>query len=71
MKTGFHPEYTLVLLRVMDEEDAVFLPAKEVFQRAGAPLEELEPWNLYEFSGHPHKSDKQKFFAVSGKMVEE
>jgi hypothetical protein len=71
VKTEFYPEYTLVLLRVMDEENAVFLPAKEVLQRAGVPLEELEPWNVYEFSGHPHKSDKQKFFATSGKPVEE
>lgn len=50
VKTGFYPEYTLVLLRVMDEEDAVFLPAKEVLQRAGAPLEEtraLEPLRVF------------------------
>jgi hypothetical protein len=70
VKTEFYPEYTLVLVRVMDEENAVFLPSKEVLQKAGVPLEELEPWNVYEFSGHPHKSDKQKFFATGGKMSE-
>lgn len=71
VKTEFYPEYTLVLLRVMDEENAVFLPAKEVLQRAGVPLEDLEPWKIQEFSGHPHKSDKQKFFATSGKLIEQ
>jgi len=71
VKTEFHSDYTLVVVRVMDEENAVFLPAKDVLQRAGLPLEELQPWNIYEFSGHRHKSDKQKFFATSGKMVEE
>lgn len=70
LKTEFYPGYTLVLVRVMDEEHAVFLPAKEVLQQAGVPLEELSPWNIYEFSGHPHKRDKQKFFATSGKMIE-
>jgi hypothetical protein len=71
VKTEFYPEYTLVLVRVMDEENAVFLPAKEVLLQAGVPLEDLEPWKIQEFSGHPHKSDKQKFFATSGKLVEE
>ncbi len=71
VKTEFYPGYTLVLVRVMDEENAVFLPGKEVLQRAGVPLEDLEPWKIQQFSGHPHKSDKQKFFATSGKLVEE
>ncbi len=71
VKTEFYPGYTLVLVRVMDEENAVFLPAKEVLQHAGVPLEDLEPWKIQEFSGHPHKSDKQKFFATGGKLIEE
>jgi hypothetical protein len=71
VKTEFYPGYTLVLVRVLDEENAVFLPAKEVLQRAGVPLEDLEPWKIQEFSGHPHKSDKQKFFATGGKLIEE
>lgn len=71
VKTEYKPGYTLVLLRVMDEENAVFLPAKEVLEKAGVPLKELEPWNLHQFKGYPHKSDKLKFFATSGKPMEE
>jgi len=71
VKTEFKPGYTLVLLRVMDEENAVFLPAKEVLEKAGVPLKELEQWNLHQFKGHPHKTDKLKFFATSGKPLEE
>ena len=71
VKTEFYPGYTLVLVRVMDEENAVFLPPKEVLQKAGVPMEDLEPWKIQEFSGHPHKSDKQKFFATGGKLIEE
>jgi hypothetical protein len=71
LKTEFQPGYTLVLLRVMDEEHAVFLPAKEALEKAGVPLKSLDPWNLYQFSGHPHKSETLKFFATSGKSIEE
>lgn len=69
VKTEYKPDYTLVMLRVMDEENAVFLPAKEVLVKAGVPPTELEPWKLHEFSGHPHKTDKLKFFATSGKLL--
>jgi hypothetical protein len=71
VKTEFKPDYTLVLLRVMDEENAVFLPAKAVLEKAGVPLSELVPWQLYEFKGHPHKTDKLKFFATSGHPIKE
>ncbi|MGP8050624.1 MAG: hypothetical protein ACLPYB_08425 [Desulfobaccales bacterium] len=71
VKTEFKPGYTLVLLRVLDEEHAVFLPAKEVIEKAGMRRESLDPWNLYQFSGHPHKGDTLKFFATSGKPIEE
>lgn len=71
IKTEFKPDYTLVLLRVLDEEHAVFLPAKAVLEKAGVPLTELEPWQLHEFKGYPHKSDKLKFFATSGNPMKE
>ena len=71
VKTEFKPGYTLVLLRVMDEEHAVFLPAKEELEKADMPLKSLDPWNLYQFSGHPHKSDTLKFFATRGKSIED
>jgi len=35
------------------------------------PLKTLDPWNLYQFSGHLHKSDTLKFFATSGKPIED
>jgi hypothetical protein len=69
VRTDFKPGYTLVIIRVMDEENAVFLKSKEELLKQGISLKELEPWKIYEFSGHPHKSDKLKFFATSGKLV--
>lgn len=69
IKTEFKPNYTLVLLRVMNEEHAVFLPPKEALIKSGVPLADLEPWKLREFKGRPHKTDKLKFFATSGKLL--
>ena len=71
VKTDFNADYTLVLLRVKDEEYAVFLPDKEVLQKAGMQLDELDPWKMHEFIGHPHKTDKLKFFATGRRLIEE
>jgi hypothetical protein len=69
VRTEFNPGYTLVIIRILDEENAVFFKSKEELLKNGVSLKDLEPWNIYEFSGHPHKSDKLKFFATSGKLV--
>lgn len=71
VKTEFLQGYTLVILRVMDEENAVFLPGKEELLQYGLDLHELDPWNLYFFEGHPHRTDKLKFFANRGHSVGE
>src|ERR1035437_5880749 len=67
VRTDFMPDYTMVILRVLDEENAVFLPPKDDLIKYGISVNDLTPWNIYEFTGHPHKTDKLKFFAISGK----
>jgi len=69
VRTDFMPNYTVVVLRVLDEEDAVFLPPKEDLIKFGVSVNDLIPWKIYEFTGHPSKTDKLKFFAVTGKPV--
>jgi len=71
VKTDFNLEYTLVLLRAKDEEYAVFLPDKEVLQKAGMQLHELDPWKMHKFVNHPHKTDKLKFFATGRRLIED
>ena len=65
----FKKDYSVVILRVIDEEDAVFLPSKDKLEVLGISLDDLIPWNIFEFNGHPHKTDKLKFFAVNGNLV--
>lgn len=71
VRTDFKADHTLVLVRVMDEEHAVFIPAKEVLLKEGMDLADLEPWKLYVFTGNPHLHDNYKFFADGGRPVEE
>ena len=58
-----------MIIRVLDEENVVFFKSKEELLKEGISLKELEPWKVYEFSGHPHKTDKLKFFATGGNPV--
>ena len=69
ISVDFKPGYTVVIIRVLDEEDAVFLPGEEELVKNGMSVKELVPWNVFEFLGHPHKTDKLKFFATSGNPV--
>jgi len=71
VRTEFMKDHTLVIVRVRDEEHAVFLPPAEALLEAGVPLDELKPWSLYEFWGSPHKSDRLKFFGNGGRKVDD
>ncbi|GFO54546.1 hypothetical protein GMSM_15530 [Geomonas sp. Red276] len=74
LRVDYQPAYTLVLLeRRAAEEVAVFLPAREelvaseeVLQWFGEPLQQLAPWNLFEFECHPARTSDSKCFAVRG-----
>ena len=71
VRTEFMKDHTLVIVRVRDEEHAVFLPPAEALLEAGVPLDELKPWSLYEFWGSPHKSDRLKFFGNGGRKIDD
>jgi hypothetical protein len=66
IKTEYFPAYTVVILRVVDEDIAAFLPSKAELLKENFNFHELDEWNIYVFTGHPHKTDKAKFFATGG-----
>jgi hypothetical protein len=70
VKLEFQPDHTLVIVRVMDEEIAVFLPRKETLAKAGVNFDDFAPWKMREFTGYPHKTDKLKFFATGDNAME-
>ncbi len=70
VKLEFKPDHTLVLVRVMGEEVAVFLPPKKTLDDAGVSFDDLAPWKMREFTGYPHKSDTRKFFATGDSPID-
>ncbi|MBM4055414.1 MAG: hypothetical protein FJ264_12275 [Planctomycetes bacterium] len=70
VKLEFKPNHTLIMVRVMDEEIAVFLPSKEVLENAGVNFDDLSPWKMRIFTGYPHKTDNLKFFATGDSPME-
>jgi hypothetical protein len=70
VKVEFKPDHTLVVLRVLDEELAVFLPSKQELTKAGVDFDDYAPWKMRQFKGHPHKTDSLKFFATGDGPVD-
>ena len=65
-RVDFSPDYTLIVIRIVDEENCVFLrEKKDGLQQHGLDPAKLVPYAVVEIEGHPHKTDKQKVLADS------
>jgi len=65
VRVDFQPDYTLVVVRVMDEENCAFLPARDELLKHGLDPAKLVPYAIVEIGGSPHRSDKQKVLVDS------
>lgn len=63
-------ETVAVILRVLDEENVVFLPPAAEALAAGFHLADYTPGQIVEFSARPHKKDKLKYLALTGQVIE-
>jgi hypothetical protein len=62
-RVEFKPDHTLVVFRVVDEEDCAILPTKEQLTKSGFNVSSLTPYTLIEIDGYPSKTDKQRIWA--------
>ena len=61
VRVDFQPDHTMVVIRVVDEENCVFLRAnKEELLKHGLSPDKLVPYAIVEIEGSPHRTDKQK-----------
>lgn len=60
VRVAFEADYTLVVVRVLDEQNCAYLPNRAALEKAGFDTRLLVPYTLVEIDGFPHKSDKQK-----------
>jgi hypothetical protein len=59
-RVAFEADYTLVVVRVLNEENCAYLPNRATIKKAGVNPDLLVPYAVVEIDGFPHKSDKQK-----------
>jgi hypothetical protein len=72
VRVDFAADHTLIVVRVVDEENCVFLrDNKDDLAKHGVDPAKLVPYAVVEIEGHPHKTDKQKVLAGSVKFHDE
>ncbi len=65
-RVDFQSQYTLVVVRVVDEEDCAFIRANKAELLAhGLDPDKLVPETIVEIEASPHKTDKQKMLVDS------
>jgi hypothetical protein len=61
VRVDFQPDHTLVVIRVVDEENCALLrDNKEGLLKHGLAADKLVPYAIVEIEGSPHRTDKQK-----------
>jgi hypothetical protein len=61
VRVDFQPDHTLVVIRVVDEENCAFLrDNKEGLLKHGLAADRLVPYAIVSIEGSPHRTDKQK-----------
>lgn len=72
VRVDFQDDHTLVVIRMMDEENCAFLrDNKAELAKHGVDPAKLVPYAIVEIEGIPHKTDKQKILAESLKVTPE
>ena len=62
-RVDFKADHTLVVIRIVDEEDCLILPPRERMAQRDLHPDQLVPFALIDLEGVPHRSDKQRFWA--------
>jgi hypothetical protein len=71
VRVEFKPDYTLVVVRVMDEENCAFLPNREEIAKHGLDPATLVPYAIVDITASPHRTDKQKVLIERIKVIDE
>ena len=71
VRVDFHPDYTLIVVRVVDEENCAFLPGREEIARHGIDPAKLVPYAIVDMRASPHRSNRQKVLVEHLKILDE
>jgi hypothetical protein len=70
-RVEFKPDHTLVVIRIVDEEDCLIMPPRDWLAQHDGHPDKLVPWALIEIDGAPHGSDKQRYWADKWTVTDE
>jgi hypothetical protein len=70
-RVEFKPDHTLVVIRIVDEENCLILPSRDKLAQRDFHADKLAAWALIEADGAPHRSDKQRFWADKWTITDE
>lgn len=70
-RVAFEADHTLIVIRVVDEENCAFLPDRATLEKAGLKTEKIVPYAILSAEGAPHKTDKQKLWIDRMKIEDE
>jgi len=68
MRVVFEPQYTLIVVRVADENNCVFAPGRDELAKSGISADVLTPYATVEVDARKHKSDVRRFWADNVKV---
>ena len=71
VRVDFHPDYTLIVVRVVDEENCAFLPGREEIARHGIDPARLAPYAIIDMTASPHRSNRQKVLVEHLKILDQ
>ena len=64
VRARFEADYTVVIVRVLDEEIVALLPSRKVLEGYGFNFDTIAPWSNVLVQGHVHKTNSLKLFAL-------
>jgi hypothetical protein len=70
LRVAFEPDYTLVVVRVVDEEQLAFLPSRAGLEKAEFDPAKLVPRRVIEVIGHPHGTNDLKLLATGAEVTD-
>ena len=65
VRVALEADHTLVVVRMLDEEQALYLPDQTFLKDRGFEVDLLQPYAMVEAGGHPHLTNPQKVWATS------
>jgi hypothetical protein len=68
VRVAFEPQYTLIIVRVVDENNCAYLPNRAELRKMGVDAASLTPYATVEIDGRKHKSDPRKIWGDNLKV---